>query len=131
MASQQSRPAELLASGRRLDELIREAMSYQDLPVDWDTYGGLPASPQAVRFATQLLRSVDAARDPLPEHISPISTGIFLEWTTGDARLAFEVDENSVLYSLRRQDQIVERGEDTAFDVERAAALVALLRSGN
>jgi len=108
-----------------LEELLRQVKGYQQLPINWDTYGGIPASPRAIAFVTDLLQTVAVAGGSLPTRLSPIGTGAFLEWVAGDMHLSFEAEENSVLYSLRKGDHVIEHGEDAAFDVNRATELVA------
>lgn len=105
---------------RAFRESISRIHDYCKLLEDWDTYGGLPASPQAAGFATDLLIQVRGIPEVSAPRVRPISTGVFLDWYSGENTLYFEVDEDSVLFVVRRGDATVECGEDPFFRVEQA-----------
>jgi hypothetical protein len=110
------------------EQSFRESLSqietYRILPQDWDTYGGLPASDVSLAFAGNLLNALRLVPELFAPYVCPISTGVYLEWRLGDARLYFEVEDDSVLFVMEEGDRVVEDGEDTAFDVPHAVELV-------
>ena len=57
---------------------------YRDLDENWDTYGGLGASERAVQFSVGLLEWLRVLPEISPPRVSPISTGVYLEWRAGD-----------------------------------------------
>jgi hypothetical protein len=68
------------------------------LPQDWDSYGGLPPTPRALRSAEALV--TDLARDygrtlgetAVPKEIFPIPDGgLELEWSAGEWMLGIEI----------------------------------------
>jgi hypothetical protein len=103
---------------------ISRIQDYCNLPEDWDTYGGLPASPEAARFSIDLLNTLRAKPEISAPDVQPISTGVYLEWHSGETTLYFEVDEDSVLFVVRKGDDVVVCGEDPDFQVGRAIELV-------
>jgi hypothetical protein len=110
------------------EQSFRESLSrietYRFLPQDWDTYGGLPASDVSVAFARNLLNELRWLPELSAPYVYPISTGVFLEWRFGQARLYFEVEDDSVLFVMEEGEFVLEDGEDGAFDVARAVELV-------
>lgn len=109
---------------RSFRDSICQVLGYRSLPNDWDTYGGLPASDVSVEFARNLLNELRWVPELLAPYVCPISTGVFLEWRFGDARLYFEVEDDSVLFVREEGALVLEDGEDAAFDVRRAVELV-------
>lgn len=105
-------------------ECVCQIDGYRLLPHDWDTYGGSPASDASARFATNLLEELRWLPEVFPPSVCPISTGVYLEWRSGHSNLYFEVDEDSVLFIMQEGELVIERGEDTVFDVSRAIGLV-------
>jgi hypothetical protein len=103
-----------------LDELIAKVREYRWLAVDWDTYGGKPASERAVDFAASLLTCLHSDPEISAPFVSPISNGVYLEWKLGHMHLYFEVDQTSVLIVARDGEQIVHSAEDANFDIESA-----------
>ncbi len=65
--------------GLHLD--IERIESLSELDDDWDTYGGVPVSARAVAAATNLLLTLDDAREQLaysivrPRSIAPLTSG--------------------------------------------------------
>ena len=112
------------ARERSFRESLSQIESYRSLAPDWDTYGGLPASDVSVRFVRGLLQALQWLPEISAPYVCPISTGVYVEWRSGHVSLYFETDEDSVLFVMQQADVVVERGEDTAFDVNRAADLV-------
>ena len=114
-----------------IDGLIATVRSYGDLPYGWDTYNGLAASDQAIRFAVGLLEEVRKLPDiPLPQ-LSPIGSGVMLTWAVGFHSLYFEVDDESVFFVRDIAGNLVEDGEDATFSVARAVAVLKKLQSKN
>lgn len=109
---------------RAFRERIREVNDYRSLPKNWDTYGGLPACDAPARFASSLLEEVRWLPEILAPYVCPISTGAYIQWQFGDAKLYFEIDEASVLFVMEESGVVVEDGEDAAFNVRRAVELV-------
>ena len=109
---------------RMFEESVSEIQGYRRLERNWDTYGGVRASEQAIQFSTDTLKALQARPEISPPHVCPISTGVYLEWRSGDRLLFFEVDEDSLLFVMREGDRDLEQGEDPNFGVERAVKLV-------
>lgn len=109
---------------RTFEKSISEIHGYRDLEEDWDTYGGFAASEQPAQFSVDLLESLQVRPEILPPRVSPISTGVYIEWRSGDRLLYFEVDEDSVLFVMQEPGRHREDGEDPDFGVSRAAELV-------
>ena len=109
---------------RSFRESLSQIDTYRFLPQDWDTYGGLPASDVSVAFARNLLNELRWVPELSAPYVCPISTGVYLEWRFGEARLYFEVEDDSVLFVMEEGDLVLENGEDAAFDVPRAVELV-------
>jgi len=120
-------PVAIVGDAER-DHSFRQSLSqietYRCLPPDWDTYGGLPASDGSVEFARNLLNELRWVPGLLAPYVCPISTGVYLEWRFSDARLYFEVEDDSVLFVREEGGVVLEDGEDAAFDVRRAVELV-------
>ncbi len=112
---------------RTFEKSISEIHGYRDLEKDWDTYGGLGASEQAVQFSVGLLEELRVRPEMSPPRVSPISTGVYLEWRAGDRLLYFEVDEDSVLFVMQEGERHREDGEDPGFEVARALEIVKRL----
>lgn len=111
-------------------ECASQIDSYRFLPQDWDTYGGLPASDAPLAFAANLVEELRWLPEVFPPYVCPISTGVYLEWRSGEANLYFEVDEDSVLFVMEEGGLVIERGEDTTFDVGQAIELVKMFHRG-
>ncbi len=109
------------------EKSISEIHGYRDLEKNWDTYGGLGASQQAVQFSVYLLEELRVRPEISPPRVSPISTGVYLEWRAGERLLYFEVDEDSVLFVMQEGERHREDGEDPDFDVARAVDIVKRL----
>lgn len=91
-----SMPQELSAARRLLAE-------YAALPPNWDSYGAVAISRQAIREANQLLqRLADAFGQPgLPETIVPVPDGgVQFEWDKVSGTLEIEVQDNGTLNVL-------------------------------
>lgn len=107
----------------RLDELSR-------LEPDWDSYGGLPPSSEALASARALLRVILAPkRNGAGSRITPFSIvpiadgGVQLEWRGARADLELNVGPDGALSYL-----LIERGGDERSfqegdDLPRAEAL--------
>lgn len=113
-------------------KLIAEIRDYCNLEDNWDTYNGISASERAMQFSVDLLEVIQLKSTiPPPTHIAPISTGVYLEWRIGHNVLYFEVDENSVLFVLRKKKSSSLwynfNDEDSSFDVARAVSIVEKL----
>lgn len=104
----------------KIVSLLRIVTEYQDLQDNWDTYGGKPACDKAVGFAVKVLKALIVATDiPIPI-VSPISTGVFLDWHLGDYDgVYFEVDNESV-FTARHGEGPCLSYEDPTFSVARA-----------
>ena len=109
---------------RAFEKSLFEIHGYRDLEENWDTYGGFAASEQPAQFSVDLLESLQVRPEILPPRVSPISTGVYIEWRYGDRLLYFEVDEDSVLFVMQEPGRHREAGEDPDFGVSRAAELV-------
>jgi hypothetical protein len=111
---------------RAFRNAIAEVSRYRSLPAGWDGEGGLPACPKAADFSRGLLELLQSAAPGIGvPFVSPISTGVFLQWQSGDATLYFEVDEDSVLWMMQKGNVILASDEDPRFDVDQAYDLVA------
>jgi hypothetical protein len=108
---------------RSYDECLKSVREFCQLPRNWDRYGGNPAHPSAAEFAVNLLGEVSLSPDVPAPVVRPISNGVFVEWRSGDARLYFEVDDESVLRYVRNAYG-EETFEDPTFDLEKAAKVV-------
>jgi len=109
------------------EKSISDIRDYRDLEENWDTYGGLGVSEQAVQFSVGLLEELRVRPEISPPRVSPISTGVYIEWHAGDRLLYFEVDEDSVLFVMQEGSGRREDGEDPRFDVGRAVEIVKRL----
>ncbi len=102
---------------RSFDEAITRVREYLRLPEDWDSYGGKPASDPAVDYAARLLSCLRGIPEiPLP-FVTPISGGVYLEWSCEGRHLYLEIDQTSVLIVVRGGGQIVS-SEEIALQVE-------------
>jgi len=109
---------------RTFEESISSIHGYRDLEENWDTYGGLGASPKPVQFSLGLLEELRVRPEISPPRVSPISTGVYIEWRAGDRLLYFEVDEDSLLFVMQEGGRDREDGEDPDFGIGRAVELV-------
>ena len=116
---------------RAFEDSILEIQSYRDLERNWDTYGGRGASERAVQFSVGLLEEARVRPEISPPRVSPISTGVYLEWRAGDRLLYFEVDEDSLLFVMQGEGRQREDGEDPNFDVARAVEIVKRLHGAD
>ncbi|MCH8042638.1 MAG: hypothetical protein IID44_02865 [Planctomycetes bacterium] len=109
---------------RSFTKCIADVKGFRDLPLNWDTYGGLPAKEEPIRFSIELLNCLQSEIDISTPHVAPISSGVYVEWRNNGAILYFEVDEESVLYVMKRHGRTVAEGEDSRFSVAPAIELV-------
>lgn len=116
---------------RVFEKIISEVYGYQDLEENWDTYGGFGASQQAVQFSVHLLKELQVRPEISPPHVSPISTGVYIEWRFGERLLYFEVDEDSFFFVMQEGRRDREDGEDPGFGVNRAVELVKRLHGAD
>ncbi len=112
---------------RTFEKSISAIYGYRDLEENWDTYGGLLASEQAIQFSVRLLKKLQMQPEISQPRVSPISTGVYIEWRAGDRLLYFEVDEDTVLFVREEGGSHREDGEDPSFDVARAIEVVKRL----
>ncbi len=112
---------------RAFEKSTAEIYGYRGLEKNWDTYGGLGASEQAVQFSVGLLQELRMQPEISAPRVSPISTGVYLEWRAGDRLLYFEVDEDSALFVMQEAGCPREDAEDPVFDVARAVEIVKRL----
>ena len=108
---------------RSFENSISQIEKFQYLPPNWDTYGGLPAKEEPVRFSIDLLKSLQPLADISAPHVAPISSGVYIEWRNNDSLLYFEVDEDSVLSVMKKLGRTVSEGEDSRFAVKPAVDL--------
>ena len=69
------------------NQAIEERLQHlAGLPPDWDSYGGLPISPQAIENTRAVIREVTAAGGNLPmPYIAPCGDGtLSVEWELPD-----------------------------------------------
>ena len=100
--------------------MISDVHEYRDLPLDWDTFGGVPATCQATRFAVELLESLQAEPTIPSPLVRPISGGVFLKWDFGDFSVYFEVESDRVVCVVSGQEWLRMGYEDESFDVSKA-----------
>ena len=110
---------------RAIRSAIGEVARYRTLPAGWNGEGGLPACPKAADFARQLLEQILERPEIRPPFVCPISTGVFLQWQSGDGILYFEIDDESVVWMIQEGDAVLAAGEDPHYDANRACGLVA------
>ena len=108
---------------RAFGEAIAKVRSYRQLPNNWDTYGGKPASDNAVAYTVGLLRRLSAMPEVSAPDVSPVSNGVYLEWALGAGELYFEINRTSVLMVTLSDGEIVDSAEDKSFDVALAINL--------
>ncbi len=69
---------------------IQRLESFRDLGADWDSYGGVPISEDAIRMAVRLLNELSfksLAPDLAPSHVAPVSDGgVLIEWRRPNGR---------------------------------------------
>lgn len=112
---------------RAFEKSISAIYGYRDLEENWDTYGGFGASERPIQFSVRLLEKLQMQPEISPPRVSPISTGVYIEWRAGDRLLYFEVDEDSLLFVREEGGRHREDGEDPSFDVARALQIVKRL----
>ena len=105
---------------RHFHDAIRKVAGFVALPKGFDGYGGLPASDRAARYSISLLRALIGRPEIPAPCVAPISTGTYIDWKRGNARLYFEVQDDSVLWVHRIGNGVVESDEDDTFNVSRA-----------
>ena len=108
---------------RSFTKCIADVKGFRDLPLNWDTYGGLPAKEEPIGFSIKLLQRLQSQVDVSAPHVAPISSGVYVEWRDNDALLYFEVDEDSVLFVMKKHGRTVVEGEDSRFLVAPAIEL--------
>jgi hypothetical protein len=69
--------------------------SYLSLPVNWDSYGGLPLDQRHARTAWRFLERFMAHDTPLPDFVPLADGGIQLEWQVDGDLLSFTVEDDA------------------------------------
>lgn len=97
--------------------------NYKQLIHNWDSYGGKPASQIAVDFAITFLSKFSQQPIAFLPNVSPISTGVFIEWRFGNIFAYLEIDDASVLFSAN--NGIIDLYyEDIDFNVDFALSII-------
>jgi hypothetical protein len=68
--------------------------SYLSLPVNWDSYGGLPLDQRHARTAWRFLEGFMTNDTPLPDFVPLADGGIQLEWEVDGDLLSFTVEDD-------------------------------------
>lgn len=94
-------PAEPTVSPVWLGRVKNRLKALVNLPVDWDTYGGIPADPSLVQLAENLVEWVAVDGVPPPDVFASGDGGVQLEWHIRgvDVTIAFSTsDEPTIFY---------------------------------
>jgi hypothetical protein len=67
-------------SPRWLPESRRRLRAMMNLPENWDSYGAVPTTPEAVRTAERLLLWLSLGDVPPPDLFPGVDGGVQLEW---------------------------------------------------
>jgi hypothetical protein len=104
------------SSHGQLETLIKTLYSYVQLPQDWDGYGGLPASLQAVQDAEHFLVKLPEGV-PLPRPMLAGSGTVGLYWDGGDLYISLDFEgDNRYTYLIDQNDQY---SSDSDIEVEQ------------
>jgi hypothetical protein len=88
---------------RRILELAMQARSFQNLPENWDSYGGLPLAADCVRPAFEVILELHR-RGLSPEMVLLGSGGIGLRWVNGPKRLEIDFEPDGTCEALLLDD---------------------------
>ena len=89
-----------------LPQAVSDRLSHlANLPQDWDSYGGSPMSPKAIRRAELILKeALTIAKEVPPPFIAPANDGtVVLEWKTSTGKeliLDIPLDDEPVSFLL-------------------------------
>jgi len=101
--------AEVATSPMWLGRVKSRLQELAQLPVDWDTYGGVPADPRIVVIAEKLMEWFAVDGVPPPDVFASGDGGVQLEWHIGgvDATIAIPADEESTIcyHDLNQQEE--------------------------
>jgi hypothetical protein len=104
-------------------EAERELMDLEQLPEDWNSYGGRPLDSYIVHAGLELLRSIVTDRTPRPTTVPTVAGGVQFEWHVGGIDLEIEVSPPDLIQVLH------EEGEDsTESELPLTEASKAVLR---
>ena len=94
-------PAEVAVSPVWFGRVKKRLKALVRLPVDWDTYGGIPADPRVAGLAEELIQWFAVDGVPPPDVFAAGDGGVQLEWHIRgvDVPIAFSAsDEDSSIY---------------------------------
>lgn len=77
-------------------EALAAILAHQSLPVNWDSYGGLPLSDRHARIAWRFLELVMGDELPLPDFVPLPDGGLQLEWDANGAQLSFTSEDGTM-----------------------------------
>lgn len=95
----------------KMEDLIRQLRAFEQLEPDWNSYGAMPVSHDAVDLAIDILTRVSVMVGIQPDFVAPIGNGgVQLEWTGATAEIAVRVHPDKTLaYLLIVGDQHIEK----------------------
>jgi hypothetical protein len=94
-------PAQVAVSPAWFGRVKKRLNGLASLPLDWDSYGGIPADPRAARLAEEMIEWFAVDGVPPPDVFANGDGGVQLEWHINgvDAVISFSSDdETSVTY---------------------------------
>ena len=63
---------------RTIEDALKALESFRSLPANWDSYGGLPVSPEAIRIARSILEHPDSVN--VPNVVATSAGGVMLDY---------------------------------------------------
>lgn len=85
-------------------EAIKKAISFNSLPVNWDSYGSHAPGRAVLQTAIDLLRTVPGETLPVPRVVPVSGGGLHFEWAVGPRELEIAIGPDGVIEVLRVQD---------------------------
>jgi hypothetical protein len=99
----------------------------ENLPPNWDSYGSIPPTPQALRGAEGLLRLLTVEAFPSPQVVPVPGGGVQLEWQVGPRGLEVEIRPDGSIEYLKVEGEFMEEGPLLANQPDRLRELVRWL----
>ena len=118
--------AQPLAASGWLEAAVHRISDLVELPENWDSYGGFPASAQAARAMLRFLSSLSKIVSDGPAISSTPEGGLACEWRRERAQLIVEFDDGGLLCFYWTDERT---GEEVEGGIRNSSSLLTHLWS--
>ncbi len=108
------------------ERMVRRLLEFTALPVNWDSYGGLPLDPAVALAALRLLLPLVASGAPMPFLVPRSAGGLSLEWHSTGRELILSLEGPTTVSTYFWDPQSGEEWEVARADDRFLAALTKI-----